>query len=235
MHPFGGPVVFYDGDAEDGLSTTTAHEDMDLVRRTLLGLGGGGDGMLRIYRPVPTAAFSPRDTTMQSYAVAAEAMRKRGFEPVERRAGGQLAIYDRNALVIDLVAAHPEPRVQFRDRFQGFAGAIAASLASLSVDARVGCLPGEYCPGDFSVNGAGRIKLVGVAQRIGRRGYHLGAVISVSPSEPAMAAVAEAYQILGMLFDPATFGAIADLVPDLDFAALRESMHAPINGLVAGE
>ena len=57
MHPFGEPVGFFAGDAEDGTSELAAHEDMDLVRRTLLGLGDGGDGMLRIYRPVPTAAF----------------------------------------------------------------------------------------------------------------------------------------------------------------------------------
>ena len=39
-------------------------------------------------------------------------------------------------------------------------------LGRLGVDARVGEVPGEYCPGAFSVNARGRIKLAGVGQRL---------------------------------------------------------------------
>lgn len=199
---------------------TSAHADMDRVRRTLQGFNGGGAGFLRIYRPYPTAAFSPRDTTLKSYAAAAELMRAFGFEPVQRRAGGQLAVYDGNALVVDLVAPHNEPRADVLERFRWFSGAIAQAFISFGIDARVGAIDGEYCPGDYSVNGEGRIKLAGIAQRIARRGYHLGAVISVMPSGQAKVAVAEAYRILGLSFNPATVGALADFVPGLSFAML---------------
>ena len=202
----------------------TAYEDMDLVRRTLLGFNDGGAGFLRIHRPPPTAAFSPRDTTLDSYAAAAEAMRGRGFEPVERRAGGQLAVYDGNALVVDLVAAHLEPRADVVERFRLFSGAIASAFISFGIDARIGAIEGEYCPGNYSVNGEGRIKLAGIAQRIGKRGYHLGAVIPVMPSDRVLAAAAGAYRILGYPFDPKTFGALADLVPDLSFVMLRQRL-----------
>ena len=195
------------------------------MRRTLLGLNEGGSGFLRIYRPGPTAAFSPRDTTLKSYAAAADAMRGLGFEPVERRAGGQLAVYDGGALVVDLVAPHSEPRADVLERFRLFSGAIVSALIGLGIDARVGAIDGEYCPGDYSVNGEGRVKLAGIAQRIGRRGYHLGAVISVMPSGGLRDAVAEAYRILGLPFDPATFGALADLAPGLSFAMLRQRLR----------
>ena len=227
---FGGPVGFYIGDTGDGTSSTTAHEDMDLVRRTLLEFNDGDVGFLRIYRPGPTAAFSPHDTTLQSYAAAAEAMGALGFDPVERRAGGRLAVYDGNALVIDLVAPHADPRADVMERFKLFSAAIASALISLGIDARVGEIDGEYCPGSYSVNGEGRIKLAGVAQRIARRGYHLGAVIAVANSDRTKAAVGDAYRILGFPFAPTSFGAVSDFVPQSSFTSLRHRLRDAVAG-----
>ena len=99
----------------------------------------------------------------------------------------------------------------------------------------MGSIHGEYCPGDYSINGAGRIKLVGVAQRIGRCGFHIGAVISVATSSAARRAVAEAYRILDMPFDPVTFGALADLSPDIDEDTLRAELRASIPELFAAQ
>jgi lipoate-protein ligase A len=237
---FGGPVQIYSATDADGLSTISAHEDMDLVRRTLLGLNEGGAGILRVYRPTPTAAFSPRDTTLESYAVAAEAMRALGFAPVERRAGGQLAVYDSSALVIDLVAPHGDPRADVMERFKLFSAAIASGLFDLGIDARVGEIAGEYCPGSYSVNGEGRLKLAGIAQRIGRCGYHLGAVIAVTASDRTKAAVTTAYRILGLPFDPITFGAVSDFAPESTIASLRQRLqdqlyHAVLSSSLPGE
>ena len=227
-NPFGGAIELYTEGAE-----TTPHKDMELVRRTLAGLTENSKGMLRLYRPKPTAAFAPRDTAMAKYAEAAAAMRLLGFEPVERRAGGQLAVYDENALVIDLVAPHEEPRIHILERFKFFAEAIVSGLTSSSIDARVGALAGEYCPGDYSVNGAGRIKLAGLAQRVVKNGYHLGAVISVTRSENAKLAVIEAYRILGIDFDPTTFGAIKDIEPEMPFDRIYKSIQFSILNIVS--
>lgn len=222
--PFGGPVTLYSGDAVDLSSTLSPREDMDLVRRALLGFNDGGEGFLRFYRPRPTAAFSPRDTTLPGYSQTAKAMRALGFASVERRAGGQLAIYDENALVIDLVAPHANPRDDIIERFQLFSKAIASALQTLGVEARVGPVPGEYCPGDYSVNAGGRIKLAGLAQRIGRKGYHMGALIAILPSEAAKAAVKAAYDILGMDFDPDTLGSLAEVAPGIGFTTMSGSL-----------
>lgn len=232
MQAFGGPVIIEKPAAEAYTSAAAAAHDMDRVRELLSVLNDGAPGLLRIYRPHPTAAFAPRDTTLPQYAEAARAMEQRGYAPVERRAGGQLAVYDAGALVIDLVAPHAEPRQQVIERFKGFSAAIAAALNRFSIDARVGEVAGEYCPGGYSVNAQGRIKLVGVAQRVGRKAYHLGAVISVVPSEAAKQAVAEAYRIYGFPFAPATFGALHDLVPGIGFGELRETLAAELGGLL---
>jgi octanoyl-[GcvH]:protein N-octanoyltransferase len=227
-NPFGGPIPVFEGDEEDGTSSTSAEENMALVRRKLESFKGGGGGFLRIYRPQPTAAFSPRDTVSEHFAAARDALSALGFSTVERRAGGQLAVYDANALVIDLVVPHHEPHPHVIERFRQFSGAIASALRMLSVDARVGPLAGEYCPGDYSINGEGRIKLVGVAQRINRCGYHMGGVISVLSSPRSKAAVAAAYEIMGMEFRPETFGAISDLAAEVSFPALRSTLFGTI-------
>jgi lipoate-protein ligase A len=232
MQAFGGPVRLQAGDAADLTSSASAAEDIHRAHDVLAGLCAGGHGMLRLYRPFATAAFAPRDTALAAFPEAASAMRERGFAPVERRTGGQLAVYDSRALVVDLVAPHADPRAHVVDRFAAFSGAIAAALRQFSIDARVGQVAGEYCPGDYSVNGQGRVKLAGVAQRIGRHGYHLGAVISVKPSVAAAQAVATAYRVLGLPFEPSSFGSLADFSPDLDHVALRDALIAALAGLL---
>ena len=232
MQAFGGPVSLQAGDAADLLSSASAAEDIHRAHDVLAGLRTGDNGMLRLYRPFATAAFAPRDTALAAFPEAASAVRERGFAPVERRTGGQLAVYDSQALVVDLVAPHADPRVHVVDRFAAFSGAIAQALRQFSIDARVGQVAGEYCPGDYSVNGQGRVKLAGVAQRIGRHGYHLGAVISVKPSVAAAQAVAAAYRILGLPFEPLSFGSLADFSPDLDHVALRDALIAALAGLL---
>jgi octanoyl-[GcvH]:protein N-octanoyltransferase len=223
-------VRLHGGDRRDGASRLTPTEDMALVRELLKELTDGGTGTLRIYRPQPTAAFSPRDTTLPNYAIAASHLQSLGFAPVERRAGGQLAIYDGNALVVDLVAHHPDPRQHVMERYVLFSRALAAALALLPIDARVGPVPGEYCPGDYSVNWSGRMKLAGVAQRIAKGSFHMGAVISVLRSEPVRAAVASAYGILGIPFDPATFGSIGEIRPGTTMAGVRDCILAAVSG-----
>jgi octanoyl-[GcvH]:protein N-octanoyltransferase len=232
MQAFGGPVLLHAGDAEDLISSASAAADMARSYEVLTALNVGGLGSLRIFRPPPTAAFAPRDTTLPAYREAAEAMAARGFAPVERRAGGQLAIYDTHALVIDLVAPHDDPRQHVIERFRVFSAAIAAALSGFAVDARVGQVDGEYCPGDYSVNAGGAVKLAGVAQRIGRCGYHLGAVISVTPSPGALAAVADAYRILGFPFAPDTFGALAELAGSADHARVRAALLGTLSPLL---
>ncbi len=159
-------------------------------------------------------------------------MRTRGFVPVERRAGGSLAVYDANALVVDLVAPHPDPREHVIDRFRLFSQAIASALTSLGIDARVGAVAGEYCPGDYSVNAGGSVKLAGLAQRIGRKGYHMGAVISVLPSEAAKAAVEDAYRILGMEFAPQTFGTLFSPAHETGFSSAGSALLTRIDMLI---
>jgi octanoyl-[GcvH]:protein N-octanoyltransferase len=198
---------------EDRAGGTTAQVDMAMITSALHGLSSGGPGLLRLHRPAPTAAFSRRDTLLDGYSRAAQEVATRGFEPVVRPTGGRLAIYDAGALVLDLVAPAAEPRRGVTDRFSRFARSLTEGLRALGVDARVGPVPGEYCPGEHSVNGAGRVKLVGTAQRLGRHGFHFGAVVLVDHPGPVLEALQVAYPLLGLSFSPATVGCVRGQVP----------------------
>ena len=201
-----------------GSALSTPQEDMDLSRAALADLGQGAGGLLRAHRPPPTAAFSRRDSLVPGYADAAAAAAEHGFAPVIRPAGGRLAAYHRDALVVDLVGPHPSPHDGHRARFAAAAAALTEGLRDLGVDARPGAVPGEYCPGEFSVNARGATKLIGTAQRLTRHGYLFSVVVLVGDPEPVREVLAATYPRLGLEWDPATVGSVADDVPGVTVA-----------------
>ncbi|GAA2712192.1 lipoate--protein ligase family protein [Actinoplanes palleronii] len=192
----------------------------------LLRTGRGDErDILRIYSPAPTAAFSRRDTLRPGYERATAAVRRHGFVPVVRPQGGSLAAYHRGSVVVDHVhraaLESPDPV----ERFQRFAALHTAMLVSLGVDARIGPVPGEYCPGEYSVN-AGGAKIVGSAQRVTRDGWLFSTVIQVSGAAVLREVLTAAYAELGYPFDPATVGAAEDTVPALTPAAVTAAVRA---------
>jgi octanoyl-[GcvH]:protein N-octanoyltransferase len=197
--------------AEAGLRRWTAEAYVSAALGDLAAIRNSGDwGWLEVHRPGRTAAFSRRDTLAVGYPQAAAAARRHGFEPVIRPAGGRMAAYHQGALIVDVIARHPSPAADIERRFATFGEAIASALRTLGVDARLGPVPGEYCPGRFSVNGGGRTKLAGTAQRLTRGSFLLTAVILVSDPEPIRSVLAETYSHLGLEYDPATVGCVSD-------------------------
>jgi octanoyl-[GcvH]:protein N-octanoyltransferase len=205
---------------------------MDLSRAALTDLGGGADGLLRMLRPRPTAAFSRRDSLAPGFADACAAAADRGFAPVIRPAGGRLAAYHRDALVLDLVGPHPTPHDGHRARFAAAASALTAGLRELGVDARPGAVPGEYCPDEFSVNARGATKLIGTAQRLTRHGYLFSVVVVVADPEPVRAVLAATYLRLGLDWDPATVGSVADEVPGATVAEVANALVPRLLSLI---
>ena len=74
-------------------------------------------------------------------------------------------------------------------------GWIAAALCDLGVDARVGEVEGEYCPGEYSVNARGALKLMGVGQRIVRGAAHVGGVLVVGRSDRTRRVLEPVYRL----------------------------------------
>jgi lipoate-protein ligase A len=152
------------------------------------------------------------------------AVRQRGFTPVIRSAGGRAAAYHEGCLVVDEIVAESDAMSAIRERFAAGADRQARALRGVGVDARVGEVPGEYCPGEFSVNARGRTKLVGAAQRIIRGGWLFSAVVVVTGSEGLCAVLEDVYGELGLQWDAATTGSVTDEVAAVTVDEVRHAL-----------
>jgi octanoyl-[GcvH]:protein N-octanoyltransferase len=103
---------------------------------------------------------------------------------------------------------------------------MVGAFARLGVPSEVGEIPGEYCPGDYSVHHAGRIKLMGVGQRLARNAAHVGGVVVVDRSAEVREMLVAVYRALGLDWDPSTAGALTDVVPDLSAVSVADAIVA---------
>ncbi|AIY00605.1 hypothetical protein ART_1006 [Arthrobacter sp. PAMC 25486] len=194
---------------------------------------GSREAMLRFYRPEPTVAFGQRDAKLPGFAAAQQAARDNGFVPAVRRAGGRAAAYHQGTLIVDHIQPEDDAIAGAKARFAFFGELFTGALRSLRVDAGVGEIPGEYCPGEFSVygrGGASSIKLVGTAQRVVAGAWLFSSVIVVENSAPIRNVLVDSYRALGLDWDPATAGAVEDLRPgvtvdDVQAAVLAAYAH----------
>lgn len=183
--------------------------------------------VLLLSRCAPTAAFSRRDALLPGYLDAVALTESWGFEPVVRPVGGHLAAYDEGSVVVHLWNRHSDPRRDLRERFATAGAAVAAALADLGVPGvRVGPVPGEFCDGEWSVNVAGRAKLVGTGQRLFRTGFLFSAVVMAARAPAVHDVLTPAYDALGLPFDPATVGCVQDWVPGVGVGEVADHVAA---------
>ncbi|HEY1518437.1 MAG TPA: hypothetical protein VGF91_18565 [Solirubrobacteraceae bacterium] len=180
--------------------------------------------VLRSYRPQPTVAFGRRDRFLPGFSRAVAAAQSLGFAPVVRGAGGRAAAYDEGCLVFDEIMPAADSMSGIPARFSEEAERQARALRTLGVDARVGEVPGEYCPGEFSVNARGQTKLIGAAQRIVRGAWLLSTVVVVDSAPRVRAVLEDVYAELGLDWDPATTGSVAHEVPGVGVADVGRAL-----------
>ena len=169
-------------------------------------------------------AFGRRDVASPGYAAAVRAARAGGFEAVERLAGGRAAVYHEQTLAIAHAAREDDAIPGTRARFDEMAAIIAVAISALGVDARVGEVAGEYCPGEHSVNARGLTKLAGLGQRLISGAAHLGAVVVVGGSARVRDILIDVYSALELEWDPSTVGSIEDELGTADLEAVERSI-----------
>jgi lipoate-protein ligase A len=180
--------------------------------------------VLRCYRPPATVAFGRRDTFLAGFASAASAARDDGFVPVIRAPGGRAAAYDEGCLVLDEIMPAKDSLTGIQDRFAREAERQAEALRGLGIDARVGEVPGEYCPGAFTVNAGGKKKLIGAAQRVVRGGWLLSTVVVVDSAARVRSVLESVYDALELDWDPATVGAVAEEAPRVSIDDVQHAL-----------
>jgi octanoyl-[GcvH]:protein N-octanoyltransferase len=184
---------------------------------------------IRIHRPGRQLAFGRQDLASPGYQAAAEAAAAAGFAAVERLAGGRAAVFHEGTIAIARAYADPQPPKRTYVRFEEMAEVIVAALRGLGVDARVGEVPGEYCPGAYSVNARGATKLAGIGQRMIRGGAHMGGVVVASGGRQIAEVLVPVYEALELEWDPATAGSVSEeLGREVDAGELEEALIAEL-------
>jgi octanoyl-[GcvH]:protein N-octanoyltransferase len=173
-------------------------------------------------------AFGRQDVTSPGYADAARAARAGGFEAVQRLAGGRAAVFHENTIAFAWAGRAQDTWSGTHERFRTIAGIVEHALQRLGVDARTGEIPREYCPGEYSVNARGQKKLVGIGQKLIKGAWHIGGVIVVAEAERVRDILIPVYEALGLDWDPATAGAVADEVPGVTWDDVAEALLAEL-------
>lgn len=186
---------------------------------------------MRLTRPGAMVAFGRQDVASDRYVEAVRAARAQGFEAIERLAGGRAAVFHERTLAIAHARPDPNPQANIYPRFEEASSWIAEALRGLGVDAQVGEVPGEYCPGGYSINARGRSKLAGVGQRLIKNAGHLGGVVVVGASARVRAALVPVYEALGLGFDPATAGSVEDELPGATLAGVEAALLGALSEL----
>lgn len=188
---------------------------------------------VRIHRPTrPVVAFGRRDTRRPGFDEAIRRARDAGFEPLVRSVGGRAVAYTESALVVDIVRRETDPVDGMQRRFEALGRCYADALRGLGIDARVGAVPGEYCPGAQSVNARGSVKLVGTAQRTVRDAWLFSALVVVSADERLRPVLRDVYRCLDQDLDEQSVGSVIGELPSLsDEDVVRVMTEATTHGL----
>lgn len=180
---------------------------------------------LRIHRPGEVVAFSLLDRASRGFPRALAEARRLRVGAVLRLAGGRAALFHRGTLSLAWCLPAADSRAGIRSRFEQLSQILRDALQSLGVDARIGPVPGEWCPGAHSISAGGRAKLMGVGQRVVRGAAHLGAVVVVDGSERMRAVLEPIYRALGLDFDPRVVGSIADEVGGISLEEVESAIR----------
>jgi octanoyl-[GcvH]:protein N-octanoyltransferase len=179
---------------------------------------------LRIAHPGTTVAFAKRDAVASGYQAAVRAAREHGFEATLRLAGGRAAIFHDGAMEIGHAVPDDDPRAGIHERFERTAGRLARALATLGVDARVGEVAGEYCPGRYSVNARGAVKLAGIGQRVVAGGSHTGVVLVIEGEDRIKSVLEPVYGALGLDWKPAATGSVRAEAPSATWDRVSDAI-----------
>lgn len=111
-------------------------------------------------------------------------------------------------------------------RFDTFGTLYADALRALGIDARVGEVPGEYCPGAQSINARGAVKLIGTGQRVVHHAWLFSALLVIGDDTRIRSLLTKVYANLDLPLDPATVGSLSTERRDLTASAVEQHFHA---------
>lgn len=202
---------------------------MTLLREVAAGTIAAGR-VVRLSAPAPTVALSRRESHLPGFETARRAALERGFAPVLRPTGGRAVAYDQTCIVFDVVVREDEGTIDQARFFREIGGALAAALGTLGVDARLGDVPGEYCPGEFSINARGAVKLIGTSQRAMRGARLLSGMLPLGGVERFVDVLAVVNAALDLEWTPSTFGSLGAEAGGIPRRTVEDALVAALAG-----
>lgn len=180
--------------------------------------------IVRIYRPSPTVAFSGLERRLPGFHEAVSEAAAFAFEPVVRPAGGRMVAVDQDWIIVDVITPELEKTASHRDIYLEFGEIFVGILRQFGIQANMGSVEGEYCPGDYSINARGKVKLVGTAQRVQRGARLFSACIPFSISASVASLFESVNAALGLDWNPETLGGLDQEAPGLDIDLFEEAL-----------
>jgi len=204
------------------------------VSRTLLRRASEGEvgETFRMRIPSRVVAFGKRDRLESGYAQAIDAAAVCGFGSIERLAGGRAAVFHEGTLAFGWTMQSDYPPAGIKERFAAIDDLLSRVFTRLGLDdVRIGEVPGEYCPGEYSINVGGKYKVMGVGQRLAKHASHVGGVIVVRDAAAVRDVLIPVYGHLGLSWDPATTGALEDFLPGVSTDDVRAGIVAELSSI----
>jgi lipoate-protein ligase A len=166
-------------------------------------------------------SFGRLDLLAEGRERAAEAARAAGFVPVRRLAGGRAAAIGPGTACVGW-ASPSAPMEGAQARYETLAALLIDALGRLGIEARMGELPGEWCPGAWSVL-VGQAKVGGLAQRMIRGRAWAEAVVVVAGADALRSVLDRVQGALGVAWRRETLAALEDVLPGIEPGPVREA------------
>lgn len=187
---------------------------------------GEQEPVARVFVPGPTLAFGRLDARLPGYDEARAAAQRHGFAPLVRHAGGRAAAYDQGSVVIELIERSDSIAEGIERRFESLARSVQELLAEAGVQTEIGELPGEFCPGRYSLHAGGR-KLAGVAQRSILGASLTTAAVAVRGGDRLRSVLTDVQAALGVEWVAETAGSADEFAPGLTAGTLAALAAEP--------
>jgi octanoyl-[GcvH]:protein N-octanoyltransferase len=155
-------------------------------------------------------AFGKHDTSSAGFDRSVEIATEHGFQPTVRIAGGRAAVFHEATVRFGWTRQVEDAASTMHEGFRSLSRFVVDTLGDFGMHAEVGEIPGEYCPGQYSVH-IGNKKVMGVGQRLTRNAAHVGGVIVLSNSAIINAVLVPIYELLDIPLATEATGSIADV------------------------
>jgi len=154
-----------------------------------------------------------RDTFRPGFEDAVRAAGGIGYPVLVRSAGGGATAADRGTFGFSIIrpADGKESRRSIRERYDEAAAFVLGAFSRLGVEAEVGEVRDEFCPGDHSIrvgDREGGMKVVGIAQRITRRATSVGGIVLVDGERELARVLERVYGAMRLPFRSDSVGSL---------------------------